>query len=159
MRVAREIAAMRWRDLPLAVRAAWGAPRAIEHALPALLVMAPAASPGARDPRAPGAAADARRVHDALRATRRTLALLSRVPGSRWRTTCLYRSAAECLALRALGVSTRVVIGVNGSRDGDPPAAAMTGIRAHAWIAGVHDAGSGFTVLTGTALTRGDAPR
>ncbi len=57
-----------------------------------------------------GVSADDRRALCALRSAQRTLALLARVPGGWWRTTCLYRSVAECLALRAMGVRARVAI-------------------------------------------------
>lgn len=156
LRALHAMRAMPWRDVAVALRAAWGAPAAIEHRLPALLALEPAA-PGGMATGAP--APDARRVDDTLRATRRALALLARMPRSRWRTTCLYRSAAECLALRALGMPVRVVIGVNSAAMSDLPAAGTAGIRAHAWVAGASDEGSGYAVLTGPALARGDAGR
>lgn len=144
-----------WRDGMLAVRAAWLAPREIARSLPSLLELRGA--PGH------GAAPDPQRVAHALRHARRALALLSRVPGARWRTTCLYRSAAECLVLRAMGVPVRVVIGVDASRGTGATNAAAPGgdtaIRAHAWVAGADDAPPGeFAVLTG-GRARGDAFR
>ncbi|HVH12954.1 MAG TPA: lasso peptide biosynthesis protein [Longimicrobium sp.] len=38
------------------------------------------------------------------RAARGAVKVLSAVPGSPWRNTCLYRSVAECLALRSYGI-------------------------------------------------------
>jgi hypothetical protein len=65
----------------------------------------------------------------ALRAARRTLRLLARMPGHRWRASCLYESVAECLVLRRSGVPAAVCIGVKRGADGKP------GIEAHAWVA------------------------
>ncbi|HEX6910780.1 MAG TPA: lasso peptide biosynthesis B2 protein, partial [Longimicrobium sp.] len=48
----------------------------------------------------------------AARAARGAVMLLSAVPGSPWKNTCLYRSVAECLALRRYGVPAVVRIGV-----------------------------------------------
>jgi hypothetical protein len=53
------------------------------------------------------------------------LKVLARVPGRRWRNTCLYRSVAECLVLRGYGVPAVLKIGVKNG-DGD--------IEAHAWV-------------------------
>jgi Transglutaminase-like superfamily len=55
--------------------------------------------------------------------------VLAAVPGSPWRYTCLYRSVAECLALRRFGVPAVVRIGVR-SATGAPDSA----ILAHAWV-------------------------
>ena len=52
------------------------------------------------------------------------LKVLGRLPGERWRNTCLYRAVAECLVLRRYGVPAIVKIGV---RSGE-------GIEAHAWV-------------------------
>ncbi len=65
----------------------------------------------------------------ALRAARHTLRLLSRIPGGRWRSSCLHESVAECLVLRRSGVPAAVSIGVKRRADGSP------GIAAHAWVA------------------------
>ncbi len=65
----------------------------------------------------------------ALRAARRALRVLARIPGRRWRTSCLYESVAECLVLRRSGVPAAVCIGVKRGTDGRP------GIEAHAWVA------------------------
>ena len=62
-----------------------------------------------------------------MRVAHRALRLLARVRPSRWRATCLYRSVAECLTLRALGFPARVVIGVG---NGAAPAETI----AHAWV-------------------------
>jgi hypothetical protein len=56
------------------------------------------------------------------------LRMLGRVPGSPWRSTCLYRSIAECLVLRRHGVPAVLRIGV---RNEGPPANAIV---AHAWV-------------------------
>jgi|GEM_PF-2133322 len=53
---------------------------------------------------------------------------LSRVPLSPWKDTCLFRSVAECLALRGSAIPARLVIGVRNSQ---PPFGA---IEAHAWV-------------------------
>ncbi len=65
----------------------------------------------------------------ALRAARRALRLLARIPGQRWRASCLYESVAECLVLRWSGIPAAVCIGVKRGSDGQP------GIEAHAWVA------------------------
>ena len=65
----------------------------------------------------------------ALRSARRTLRLLSRLPGSRWRASCLYESVAECLVLRRAGIPAAVCIGVKREADGS------AGLAAHAWVA------------------------
>lgn len=63
------------------------------------------------------------------RAARGAVKVLSAVPGSPWRNTCLYRSVAECLALRSYGIPAVVRIGVRaGDRPGETP------ILAHAWV-------------------------
>lgn len=63
------------------------------------------------------------------RAARGAVKALAAVPGSPWKNTCLYRSVAECLALRRYGVPAVVRIGVRaGDRPGDTP------ILAHAWV-------------------------
>ena len=64
----------------------------------------------------------------AVRAARAGVRALAAVPGSPWRNTCLYRSVAECLALRRYGVPAVVRIGV---RSGDDPARPIV---AHAWV-------------------------
>ena len=65
----------------------------------------------------------------ALRAARGALRLLSRLPGGRWRTSCLYESVAECLVLRRAGIAAAVCIGVKREADGS------AGLAAHAWVA------------------------
>lgn len=62
------------------------------------------------------------------RAARGAVRVLAAVPGSPWRNTCLYRSVAECLALRAYGVPAVVRIGVRSTAGGATP------IAAHAWV-------------------------
>jgi hypothetical protein len=44
-----------------------------------------------------------------------------------WRNTCLYRSVAECLALRQLGVPARLCLGVDNEE-------AVDSVVAHAWV-------------------------
>ena len=58
-------------------------------------------------------------------AARRTLRLLARIPGGRWRATCLYLSAVEVVLRRDAGEDARLVLGAR--RDGE-------GIGAHAWV-------------------------
>lgn len=65
----------------------------------------------------------------AARAARGAVKVLAAVPGSPWRNTCLYRSVAECLALRRYGVPAVVRIGV---RAADGPG--RQPILAHAWV-------------------------
>jgi hypothetical protein len=65
----------------------------------------------------------------ALRAARSALRVLARVPGGRWRSSCLYESVAECLVLRRAGIPAAVCIGVKREADGS------AGIAAHAWVA------------------------
>ncbi len=100
------------------LRAAWCVPSIIAHDLRTLLVSS--ATLPRRSP------ADAAAIIS-VRVAHRMLALLARVRPSRWRATCLHRSVAECLALRAFGWPARVVIGVG---DGAAPAETV----AHAWV-------------------------
>jgi len=100
------------------LRSAWCAPAIVADDLAALL----AAS--TMSPHGPPVDAAA---NVAVRVAHRALALLARLRPSRWRATCLYRSVAECLALRALGWPARVVIGVG---NGAAPAETV----AHAWV-------------------------
>jgi hypothetical protein len=63
----------------------------------------------------------------ASHASHSALARLAQIAAPRWLNTCLYRSVAECLALRALALPARVVIGVGTSAsDGE--------VIAHAWV-------------------------
>jgi hypothetical protein len=64
----------------------------------------------------------------ALRAARLALRLLALVPASPWRNTCLYRSVAECLVLRAHGTPAVLRIGVRSLHPPDGP------VEAHAWV-------------------------
>lgn len=81
------------------------------------------------EPPAPGSTTASPAVpRGAVGAARRGVALLARVPGLPWRNTCLYRSVAECLVLRAYGVRAFVRIGVRN--DGE-----TRDIAAHAWVA------------------------
>lgn len=63
-----------------------------------------------------------------LRAARATLRVLGRIPLLPWRNTCLYRSVAECLVLRHVGIACRLRIGV---RHGADP---LASVEAHAWV-------------------------
>jgi hypothetical protein len=63
-----------------------------------------------------------------IRASRVVVRVLSAVPGLPWRNTCLYRSVAECLALRRYGVPAVVRIGVRAGQGAETP------IVAHAWV-------------------------
>lgn len=109
------------RALAIGIRAALAAPEWIERSTPEEL--------GASvrfDQLQGGQPAPPVEARTSRRAAWLTLRLLARLRPGRWNTSCLYRSAAECLALRALGVSAQVVLGV--SRDpGDS-------IDAHAWV-------------------------
>lgn len=69
----------------------------------------------------PGAGVDP----ESLRAARRTLRLLARIPGGGWRSTCLYRSVAEVLLRREAGEDARLRLGAR--RQGEA-------IGAHAWV-------------------------
>jgi hypothetical protein len=110
---------MRLTNLWSGVRAALAAPRWVSSPrLTELFILPPDAS-----------AVPYEEPYGALRVARRALALLARVPGRRWRATCLYESVAECLVLRARGVPAAVCIGVKRT-DGDG-----AGIAAHAWVA------------------------
>jgi len=76
-----------------------------------------------------GAPTAVRPPRGVMRAARGGVRALAAVPGSPWKNTCLYRSVAECLALRRYGVPAVVRIGV---RPGD--GADATPIVAHAWV-------------------------
>ena len=56
-----------------------------------------------------------------------TLRQLSRLPGARWRDTCLYRSVASCLILRGLDVKAHLRVGVQRELLGGES------FPAHAW--------------------------
>jgi len=64
----------------------------------------------------------------AIRASHFTLRVLSHLPLTPWRNTCLYRSVAECLVLRKYGVGCRLQLGVK--RD----SAQHDSLTAHAWV-------------------------
>jgi hypothetical protein len=112
-------------------RAALQAPRWIEGPRLVELLRPPAHS-----------RAEARVPRGAIGAAVRLVQLLARLPRSRWRDTCLYRSVAECLVLRRYGVPAMVRIGVK-SRPDD--------IEAHAWVVradgGAQDSGAGHEPL------------
>ena len=100
------------------LRAAWGTPSTLARDLPALL--GPPAAPAV--PRA-----NAARAGTAVRIAHRAIAVLARVRPSHWRATCLHRSVAECVVLRAYYLPARIVIGVG---NGATPATTI----AHAWV-------------------------
>ena len=106
------------RALSAGVRGAWRAPAVIAKGLGTLIAAPAASSPHVRDVR--DAALASRVAHAAV-------ARFARLAPARWRNSCLYRSVAECLALRALGLPARVVIGVGTS-------AAADDVIAHAWV-------------------------
>lgn len=62
---------------------------------------------------------------ETIRAARGILRRLERVPGGRWRGTCLYRSAAEVLLRRDAGQPARLQLGVQ---------LAGQEVGAHAWV-------------------------
>ena len=74
-----------------------------------------------------GGPVPAEQSHRALRASAASLRLLGRIPLSPWRNTCLFRSIAACLALRALGRPAVLRLGVRRSGDRDD-------VAAHAWV-------------------------
>jgi hypothetical protein len=84
------------------------------------LLMAPADAPAPSYPE----------PEQAMRAARWTLRQLARVPGGRWRATCLYESVAECLVLRGAGIPAAVCIGVRRGTGGSAGT-----LSAHAWVA------------------------
>jgi hypothetical protein len=99
------------------VRAAWRAPSVIASGL-GVLIAPPA-----------GSAVSATGKSDApltSRVAHAAIARLARLAPGRWLNTCLYRSVAECLALRALALPARVVIGVGTGVADD--------VIAHAWV-------------------------
>ncbi len=102
------------RAIVIGLVAALRTPGWIARRLPRLLV--PAAARGRRRAGAPPMSV--RSAYVALR-------VLARVPGRRWRNTCLYRSVAKCLILREHGVPARVVLGV--ARENEE-------VAAHAWV-------------------------
>jgi len=104
------------RALAEGVRVALATPSHIDHRLPELLEPARHAARGASDPAL------------AIRAAHRTLRYLARLPGSRWRNTCLFRSVAECVLLREHGIAARLCIGI------EPQDNTASGVGAHAWV-------------------------
>lgn len=80
-------------------------------------------------PPADGADAAVAPPRGTIGSARLAIKALAAVPGSPWRNTCLYRSVAECLALRRYGVPAVVRIGV---RAADAPGGEP--ILAHAWV-------------------------
>jgi len=70
-------------------------------------------------------------VRTAARASRLGLRALALLPFSPWQRTCLYRSIAACLSLRACGVPAVLRIGA-------APDAGL--VRAHAWVEDEHGA-------------------
>ncbi|MEO8563499.1 MAG: lasso peptide biosynthesis B2 protein [bacterium] len=100
------------------VRAAWSAPDTIERGLSALVE-----PPRSAATRASAGLPDQSRL--ASRVSHVAIGRFARLAPTRWRNTCLYRSVAECVALRALGLPARLVIGV-GAPD--------TEVVAHAWV-------------------------
>jgi hypothetical protein len=107
------------RAVATGLRAAWRTPATITSGLGALIVLPPESTSFAR----------VRASHDApltSRAAHAAIARFARVAPGRWRNSCLYRSVAECLALRALDLPARVVIGVGAGSSDD--------VIAHAWV-------------------------
>jgi hypothetical protein len=81
----------------------------------------------------PAAAAARRPPRGTARASRIAVRVLAAIPGLPWRNTCLYRSIAECLALRSAGVPAVVRIGVRPGREGE------ASVAAHAWVVDPRD--------------------
>ena len=106
-------------EVAIGLRSAWLAPHVIARGLGALLQLPP--SPESASSVAPSDPPLATRVaHSAV-------ARLARLAPARWSNTCLYRSVAECLALRALMMPARIVIGVGTD-------AVRDDVIAHAWV-------------------------
>ena len=105
------------RPVLLGASVAWRTPGVIDKSLAELLAPTTFASMRAHP-------SDARR---AVTMSHRMLGTFARFRPARWRSTCLYRSVAECMVLRELGHPARVVIGVGA--DGGPQ-----GVMAHAWV-------------------------
>ena len=99
------------------LRSAWRTPSIVAHDFAALLAPSSSSSHAAAHESA----------NIAVRVSHRVLSLLARVRPARWRATCLHRSVAECVALRAYGLPARVVIGVG---NGGGPVSTI----AHAWV-------------------------
>lgn len=123
---------IRWiRTAGIGVRAAWETPRWLDGTgLRRLLEVGTVPETGP-EPSAPAPGTEDRDAPspDAERAVRwagRALRLLARWPGTRWRSTCLYRSVAACLVHHRLGLASRLELGARREDDGDA-------IRAHAW--------------------------
>ena len=78
------------------------------------------------------------------------VAVLARLPGGRWRNTCLFRAATECWILRRHGFPAAVRIGVASAGSG-----ADRDILAHAWVecAGLHCRTAGHTDTAYARLT------
>jgi len=94
------------------VRAALESPRWIDGPRLSELLREPDGATGGRLPRG------------AIGAAFLLLRVLGKLPGGRWRNTCLYRSVAECLVLRRYGIAATLRIGVRSAE----------GIEAHAWV-------------------------
>ena len=99
------------------LRAAWRTPAVIASSLATQLAPAPASS----------AASHPRDARFAVLVAHLALGRLARVRPARWRATCLYRSVAESLTLRALGFPAHVVIGVGSGAE-------PIEVIAHAWV-------------------------
>lgn len=104
------------RSLAEGVRVALATPSHIDHRLSELLEPCRQTTGGKSDPDL------------AIRAAHRTLRYLARMPGNRWRNTCLYRSVAECVLLREHGIAARLCIGI------EPQDHSASGVGAHAWV-------------------------
>ena len=100
-----------------------------------------------RPPEGGGAAPPARdpELEEALRAATAGVRVLAR-SRTFWRDTCLYRSLAQYLVLRAYGRPASVRIGVRRGEGGAVP------VDAHAWVCAdgverIQGAGTGFREL------------
>jgi hypothetical protein len=117
----------RLRAAVVGVGAAWRSAARVDDDL-AGLVAVPTELPEER------ANADRLSVHS-LRYSRHALRLLAALPGGRWRNTCLYRSAAECLLFRGYGIPARLCLGVRrGAAETGGGEVHPCDIRAHAWV-------------------------
>jgi hypothetical protein len=73
---------------------------------------------------------DLTELRDLLDGADVALRVLARLPGRRWRTTCLFRSLVALQAIREAGGSGRLVLGVRA----DPSRTCGRLVEAHAWV-------------------------
>jgi hypothetical protein len=104
-------------QIVLGVRSAWRTPDAITHSLAELLQL----------PSTTRVAATGVQSRLAVRAAHSAIARFARLRPEHWRNSCLFRSVAECLVLRAHGLPALVVLGVGTAGE-------RADVIAHAWV-------------------------